>query len=53
MKFIIDVPEGNTEDCNTCPFLLNEDVCKYLNENAICNNYDFTKLNIEEYENRN
>lgn len=45
---IIDVPEGNTEDCNKCPFLLNEDVCKYLNENSKCNVYDFTKLHIGE-----
>lgn len=50
---IIDVPEGNTEDCNKCPFLLNEDICKYLNENVICGSYDFTKLHIEEYEDRN
>ena len=53
MKFIIDVPEGITEDCNKCPFLLNEDVCKYLNENGICGKYDFTKLHIEEYEYNN
>lgn len=53
MKFIINVPKGNTKDCNECPFLLNEHVCKYLNENSICNDYDFTKLHIEEYENKN
>lgn len=53
MKFIIDVTEGNTEDCNKCPFLLNEDVCKYLNENSICNKYDFTKLHIEEINDTN
>lgn len=50
-QFLIEVPEGNTDDCNKCPFLLNENVCKYLNENSICNNYDFTKLHIKEYEN--
>ena len=53
MKFIIDVSEGNTEDCNKCPFLLNEDVCKYLNENNKCNIYDFTKLHIEEINDTN
>ncbi len=53
MKFIIDVPEGNTEDCNKCPFLLNEDVCKYLNENGICGSYDFTKLHLEELNDTN
>ena len=47
-QFLIEVPEGNTDDCNKCPFLLNENVCKYLNENGICNNYDFNKINIEE-----
>ena len=51
MKFIIDVPEGNTEDCIKCPFTFNEDVCKYLNENGICSKYDFTKLHIEEINN--
>lgn len=50
-QFLIEVPEGDTDDCNKCPFLLNENVCKYLNENSICNNYDFTKLHIKEYEN--
>ena len=53
IKFIIDVPEGNTEDCNKCPFLLNEHVCKYLNENNKCNIYDFTKLHIEEINDTN
>ena len=48
MKFIIDVPEGYTEDCNKCPFSLNKDVCTYLYENGICVKYDFTKLHIEE-----
>lgn len=29
-QFIIEVPEGNTDDCNKCPFLLNEDVLNIL-----------------------
>ena len=53
MKFIIDVPEGNTEHCSNCPFMNNEYVCQYINENDICGKYDFTKLHIEEYENNN
>ena len=52
MKFIIDVPKGNTEDCNKCPFLLNEDVCKYLSENNLCRKYNFAKAQIEEYNER-
>lgn len=53
MKFIIDVPKGNTEDCEICPFNNLEDVCQYLGENRICDKYNFAKLHIEKYENRN
>lgn len=53
MKFIIDVPEGNTSHCEICPFNKNEYVCDYLEENGICGKYDFRKLHIEEYENNN
>lgn len=53
MKFIINVPKGITEDCNTCPFNRNKDVCLYLHENDICNNYDFTNLHIEEINDTN
>lgn len=53
-KFILEVPEGNTDDCNKCPCLLNENVCKYINENGFCIKYDFIKAQIEEYnEDRN
>ena len=48
MKFIIDVPEGNTEHCSSCPFITNKCVCQYLGSNKICDKYDFTKLHIEE-----
>ena len=55
-QFILEVQEGNT-DCDQCPFSNNKcfyHICTYLNENKICNNYDFSQINIEEYnENRN
>lgn len=50
-QFIIEVPEEDTDDCNKCPFLLNENVCRYLNENNKCNTYNFIKLHIKEIEN--
>lgn len=48
MKFIIDVPEGNTPSCKNCPFNENGYVCDYIGGNGICAKYDFTKLHIEE-----
>lgn len=53
MKFIIDVPEGNTPHCEICPFNSLEYVCQYIGENGICGKYDFTKLNIEELNDTN
>lgn len=53
-KFILEVQEGCT-DCEKCPFSINKSVyhiCNYLNENGICNNYDFNQINIEEYNER-
>ena len=47
MKFLIDVPKGNT-DCNKCPFIINKFVCKYCKENKYCEQFDFSKLHIEE-----
>lgn len=50
-KFIIEVPEGITGCNEDCPFFdVNLDVCDYLCQNGICNQYDFKKLQIEEYE---
>lgn len=55
-KFILEVQEGSTR-CVDCPFYLNDNhrhICDYLEENKICDNYDFSQINIEEYnENRN
>lgn len=48
MKFIIDVPEGITDSCIQCPFNRNRDVYLYFKENDLCNEYDLTKLHIEE-----
>ena len=53
MKFIIDVPEGETPYCENCPFEKNKDVCDYIEENGICGKYDFTKLHIEELNDTN
>ena len=42
-QFILEVQEGCT-DCEKCPFSINKSVyhiCNYLNENGICDNYDF------------
>ena len=53
-KFILEVQEGCT-DCEKCPFSINKSVyhiCTYLNENRICDNYDFNQINIEEYNER-
>ena len=51
MKFIINVPEGNTCDCEDCPFIKNENVCQYLGENKICDKYNFAELHLEEINN--
>lgn len=55
-QFILEVQEGDT-DCGECPFADKKcfrHICIYLNENKICDNYDFSQINIEEYnENRN
>lgn len=53
MKFIIDVPEGMIESCHTCPFVRNRDVCMYIKENELCDNYDFRKLHMEELNDTN
>lgn len=53
-NFILEVQEGNT-DCNICPFSDNKHlhhICDYLNENKICDNYNFSQINIEEYNER-
>lgn len=53
-QFILEVQEGFTQ-CTDCPFYLNENhkhICDYLAENAICNNYNFDQINIEEYNER-
>ena len=48
-QFLIEVPEGITEDCIQCPFNRNKDVCLYFKDTNLCNEYNLTKLNIEEY----
>lgn len=53
-KFILEVQEGYTK-CGDCPFCLNDNyihICDYLKENNICKQYNFEKLNIEEYNER-
>lgn len=55
MKFILEVPdnEGVTL-CGECPWIDNEDVCRYCDDNNLCRKYNFAKAHIEEYnENRN
>lgn len=52
-NFILEVPEGQTH-CLHCPFnsfldpqaTSKLDVCKWLAENDICEEYDFTKLHL-------
>lgn len=51
MKFIINVPEGNT-GCKICPWINNGFVCQYCDENKLCNKLDFSKLHIEDYEDK-
>lgn len=53
MKFILEVPnnEGVTL-CVNCPWIGNEDVCKYCDENNLCRKYNFAKAQIEEYNER-
>lgn len=53
-QFILEVEEGNT-NCDLCPFSKNKKfyhICDYLCDNKICHNYDFSKINIEEYNER-
>lgn len=53
-EFILEVQEGDT-DCGECPFADKKcfrHICIYLNENKICDNYDFSQINIEEYNER-
>lgn len=52
-NFRLEVPEGQT-DCLNCPFnafldpqeTSKLDVCKWLAENDICEEYDFTKFHL-------
>ena len=32
--------------CENCPWRLNQDVCKYCDENNLCRQYDFEKLHL-------
>jgi len=53
-QFILEVQEG-CSDCDICPFGANKHlyhICTYLKENQICDKYDFSQINIEEYNER-
>lgn len=53
-KFILDVQEGATQ-CEHCPFADSE-ICEntvWLDEGFDCRKYDFSTLEIEEYETSN
>lgn len=53
-KFIIIVPEAKdvkeSTKCSQCPWLNNNNVCRYCMLNDLCNIYDFSKAHIEEYD---
>lgn len=51
-QFILEVPEGITGCSNECTFFNNQNVCDYLCENGLCNQYDFKHLNIKECDER-
>lgn len=50
MKFIIDVPDNQgVTICSDCPWINNDYVCQYCDENNLCRKYNFSKLHIKEY----
>lgn len=48
-RFILEVSSGSTR-CDNCPFIKNENVCQYLNENNLCAEYNFCSANLEDVE---
>ena len=46
-NFRLEVPETKgVTICENCPWKLNQDVCKYCDENNLCRQYDFEKLHL-------